>query len=1160
MAAPPPDRDPAHTDADPKPSDTPSPLGPVEPLDTFDDGLVVGDDGVGGPPGVAPPAGEDEDEDEGIPLGELPPEDPLAGSASFVRRTLGQPADPADAVGGPTAAPPAGPASGWLESVTKLPKSSPPVPGGSAADIDLPPLGRPGEEPSDIFSTARRPTGSDLFGSGTSLPPGSVVRADDPSRVGGYGGGESDLFTGVPGMVAGRGSSMFDSPSKATDKVKPRDDEPPADEEFERTEPNIDLDSGDAHGSVFERELPKGESDSDLFGDHTVADLDLLGNGPSGVNILDPEAEATQDSGHLSSIFGKGVTGNQPSDGGRVDLDRIPHQGYGADRTEAMLPPEDSNDGIHFAQDSGRFGKGPGTKVSFELPEERGSQDALMDYQDSARIEWTGAAAGGDGDDLFDNTMAVRPTADDDLTADLDADALGSQSSGRHNRPVDDESVFAMPAVAGSGLSDRGLSALLDDAASEAARSVPSSSRGISLASSTRTPPAVPHREVRPAAVPGSARRSSSPMTPATTPAAPKAKGGRLLAGALGVLAGTAVGAAGVYFGTSPTGMTKQVVGPIAERPAAERPAPAVIAADPEAALARLEAAGEAPEVKAGRGQARWLTRVRAAADGGPELKADDAELAKARTDLRGVLDMGSDLKTPAEQQAGLRAALHLGLTYEAVGDPDGAVKVYQEAKAKLPFKPVFDSAIERVAAMRKTADGLPVRQYTLAAPAAEDLAGAVQLLDFPPVQEGLNVEAEPAFHFWKAVQFAADWSNPGAFGKAIGAIDKAREVHAARRQKVAGFGVNPLTDPSEQAFLRACDELKSYWTLKQQIYDDPTGQAVARANGPRGVLTALLSAKKQLDAGGTASAAELAQAKQQAATLSKELGDAKTARDEQTVAARRAKDEADKRAADLAAAAKERDAKAKDAEAAKAELTAAGKKLAAAEQAVAAVVAKLKEAKLIDPAADAAAALAALPEAAKKAVVVSGADKAVADLTAALTAAKDARAAAEKKAAEADAALAAATREARAADDRAAAALAAEAKRHEAQLAAQAEAFRAQLTAARSGAVVPITDAERVAADRAAKFYAAGRQEYAAGRWADAERLFASATTDDPSDARYWYFLGLSKWAQGKPSDADFKTGSGWESRSRLSRKAVGEALVNVQGEARAAVEAARP
>jgi hypothetical protein len=136
------------------------------------------------------------------------------------------------------------------------------------------------------------------------------------------------------------------------------------------------------------------------------------------------------------------------------------------------------------------------------------------------------------------------------------------------------------------------------------------------------------------------------------------------------------------------------------------------------------------------------------------------------------------------------------------------------------------------------------------------------------------------------------------------------------------------------------------------------------------------------------------------------------------------------------------------------------------------------------------------------------------------------------------------------------------ESKQFEARLAQQVAQFEKDLASARAGVVVPLSDAATAKAERSSSAYDAGTTAYFAGRHAEAEKAFAEATKADPADARFWYFLGLSKYAQGKTADAaaDFKTGAEWESRAKPGRRAVAAALERIQGPARLALEAARP
>jgi hypothetical protein len=132
----------------------------------------------------------------------------------------------------------------------------------------------------------------------------------------------------------------------------------------------------------------------------------------------------------------------------------------------------------------------------------------------------------------------------------------------------------------------------------------------------------------------------------------------------------------------------------------------------------------------------------------------------------------------------------------------------------------------------------------------------------------------------------------------------------------------------------------------------------------------------------------------------------------------------------------------------------------------------------------------------------------------------------------------------------------------YERKLQEQAEDFRKDLALARAGVLASATVAERRAADRAEKLYGDGVTAYFAGRWADAEAAFAASTQADAGDARRWYFLGLARWAQGHTAAAReaFQAGAEWESRNAPPPRQIGAALERVQGPARQALDAIRP
>jgi tetratricopeptide (TPR) repeat protein len=95
-----------------------------------------------------------------------------------------------------------------------------------------------------------------------------------------------------------------------------------------------------------------------------------------------------------------------------------------------------------------------------------------------------------------------------------------------------------------------------------------------------------------------------------------------------------------------------------------------------------------------------------------------------------------------------------------------------------------------------------------------------------------------------------------------------------------------------------------------------------------------------------------------------------------------------------------------------------------------------------------------------------------------------------------------------------------------------------------------------------AEKHYAKGLSFYNARRYADAEKEFTRAINNDAQDARYWYYLGLSRLALGNRDEAieSFRRGSILERESRPNRTMVSESLERIQGPRRQVVNEFRP
>jgi tetratricopeptide (TPR) repeat protein len=95
-----------------------------------------------------------------------------------------------------------------------------------------------------------------------------------------------------------------------------------------------------------------------------------------------------------------------------------------------------------------------------------------------------------------------------------------------------------------------------------------------------------------------------------------------------------------------------------------------------------------------------------------------------------------------------------------------------------------------------------------------------------------------------------------------------------------------------------------------------------------------------------------------------------------------------------------------------------------------------------------------------------------------------------------------------------------------------------------------------------AIKHYSDGLEFYRQGDYKKAEVELVQAIRYDPKDARYHYFLGLTRWREGRHEAAaeDFKAGSLLELRGQPTYRVVNASLERVQGDLRKAVEKYRP
>jgi hypothetical protein len=109
-----------------------------------------------------------------------------------------------------------------------------------------------------------------------------------------------------------------------------------------------------------------------------------------------------------------------------------------------------------------------------------------------------------------------------------------------------------------------------------------------------------------------------------------------------------------------------------------------------------------------------------------------------------------------------------------------------------------------------------------------------------------------------------------------------------------------------------------------------------------------------------------------------------------------------------------------------------------------------------------------------------------------------------------------------------------------------------------RSVTSLPSADADAGNPLHAESAYVDGVRQFWAGAYAQAEERFLEAIRNDGRDARYHYYLGLCRWAQGKRAAArrDFERGAELERQDRPARAAVNAALERIQGNLRQEVD----
>ena len=1077
-------------------------------------------------------------------------------------------------------------------------------------------------------------------------------------------------------------------------------------------------------------EVDASGSGSNLFADSTSPDFEIPGD--SGVDLLGalqgPQSGIY--SGPKSSIFAddapEQTDEDDADDAGMVDVNEIPLMGSSDEATEAFQIPDSSPRSDIFAREaerlsdiigdstSGAAEHGEGGRISFDMPRRNPltEPDAAEIAQASGMIDWSlpadmqddlpHAPMKSDGGNVFSELPRDSGVGASQVSLEF-PEGLSDSRQPSPIRPSSRPSIddLMLPPDA-PDLPPPSMIGMSPAAAAAQAAAVQAAATRDAVRNTGRFAPQ-PAVQQQPTPYPYPAQPTPYPTHPTPEPITVR-RGGWLAGTAAGLLVGIGASAA-AYFGgiiPEPGGSAKVDPGKgLISSPGTELTVPAPTVSDAQKWLAAGNPADAikvlqdtprdaAPDVQAARGQARWLARVRELSVAGTDVKADDQALKTAADDLAAVVNRADKLPD-ADKPAAVQAALHLGLLKEVTGDTAAAAAIYTRAAAQFPdARPVFDAALDRIKAMTPPTGGN--KGAMLTPRQANDLAHAVViaavLLQAPEPANPLAPKPAPdeaGLYYWKAINAAT----AGKYVDAITAITEARKLHDARRLAMLGQGLNPKTDPLEQIFLRTCDDLKDYWTLRQQLYTHPKfGEALAK-DGPKKLLDTLAEDSKKytdqlrkLDADRNQLMLDMRRVSEDIIAAGKKLKDAETVALKLTTERDTATKGLETTKKDLDSAKKSLEDNLKKLTDAETKATDATMKLKVADDTLAVVVKELRatgvlgekddpKEKLPKVMKDVAAAAAssdvkkaaeALASALKQTEAVKlDLKKATEDTEKARVATKEAMVAAEKqikdtmavtekqilaiktesdkkladqaaKATEAQKTLMAKVQtemEARAADamkfktelevatkkaatdldttmKKAAADLVAQADtlkkeyaatidtlkttaakdvakltadftketaelkselataddKRKAELKEQADKYQVMVAQARDGIRLPVSAAERAARERAAKAFSDGVAFYESGRSFDAEQQLTVATTQNKLDARYWYFLGLARLAQGNQPGAEdaFKTGADLEGRGLPDGDNVGASLERIQGPARQVLAAYRP
>lgn len=269
-------------------------------------------------------------------------------------------------------------------------------------------------------------------------------------------------------------------------------------------------------------------------------------------------------------------------------------------------------------------------------------------------------------------------------------------------------------------------------------------------------------------------------------------KGGLIGGGILGLLIGAAACVGVLYLGLVPPEYLKEIGLAPAKPPVADAGGldkARQFLSNGQFQNALDNAGGDEPAARAIRGEAAFMLALQ---EKGKSLKEEDVKEA--------IVDLDEAKGKDA------RALLFLGYAKEFFKKDDEARKLYEGGKTSFPDqKNMFEGALNRL-----DAKAAPAAAPKAMAPLPANIELALML-----VAATTDADAnEAGTDFWKAAALARKQN----YDEAVKALAEAKTKHDKRRFTNLRKPQNPTSDPAEEIFLRACDELETYWKVQAAL------------------------------------------------------------------------------------------------------------------------------------------------------------------------------------------------------------------------------------------------------------------------------------------------------------------------------------------------------